>query len=68
MAFTYKNKKGQDYFLHHTQVTLKGSGKKQNIYYFARKTGKDAIDALPEGYQVMEVEKTGLPVLKKKAS
>lgn len=65
MAFKYTNAKGQDYFLHHTQVTLKGSGKKQNIYFFARTTRENAIDALPEGYKVLEVKKTGLPVLKK---
>lgn len=66
MAFQYKNSKGQEYFLHHTKVTLKGSGKKQDIYFFSRKVGKGAIDALPEGYAVLEVKKTGLPVLKKK--
>jgi hypothetical protein len=66
MAFKYSNSKGQDYFLHHTQVTLKGSGKKQNIYFFARTARANAIDALPEGYKVLEVKKTGLPVLKKK--
>ena len=66
MTFQFKNSKGQDYFLHHTKVTLKGSGKKQDIYFFARKVGTNAIDALPEGYKVLEVKKTGLPVLKKK--
>ncbi len=66
MAYMYTNSKKQEYFLHHTMVTLKGSGKKQNIYFFSRKVGKNAIDALPEGYSVLEVKKTGLPVLKKK--
>ena len=65
-GFKYTNSKKQDYFLHHTLVTLKGSGKKQNIYFFSRKEGKNAIPELPEGYTVLEVKKTGLPVLKKK--
>ncbi len=66
MAFKYTNSKGQDYFLHHTKVTLRGSGKTQDIYYFSKTAGKNAIDALPEGRMVLEVKKTGLPVLKKK--
>lgn len=66
MAFEYTNKKGQKYFLHSRTVTLRGSGKSQTIYFFARAEGKGAMDNLPEGYAVQEVERTGLPVLKKK--
>jgi general stress protein 26 len=66
MAFTYKNKRGQDYFLHKREVTLRGSGKKQTIYFFARKEDTGAINEVPEGYMVKEVERTGLPILKKK--
>ena len=65
MAFKYTNSKGQDYFLHHTKVTLRGSGKKQDIYYFAKVAGPNAIDSVPAGREVLEVKKTGLPVLKK---
>ena len=39
--------------------------KKQTIYYFSREKGTNAVD-LPSGYEAMEVQKTGLPVLKKK--
>jgi hypothetical protein len=66
MAFEYTNKKGQKYFLHSRTVTLRGSGKSQTIYFFARAEGKGVMDNLPEGYAVQEVERTGLPVLKKK--
>lgn len=66
MAFSYKNKKGDTYYLHSRAVTLRGSGKQQTIYFFARKTGAGAMDDLPAGYMVKEVERTGLPVLKKK--
>jgi general stress protein 26 len=66
MAFSYKNKKGDTYYLHSRAVTLRGSGKSQTIYFFARKEDKGVMDALPDGYMVKEVERTGLPVLKKK--
>lgn len=65
MAYSFTNSKGQVYYLHHTKVTLRGSGKTQDIYYFAKTAGANAIDELPAGRKVMEVQKTGLPVLKK---
>ena len=64
-AFEYTNKKGQTYFLHTREVTLK-NGRKQTIYYFARDIrDNDALAAVPEGYKVVETEKTGLPLLKR---
>lgn len=65
MAYKFTNSKGQDYFLHKTEVTLRGSGKLQTIYYFTRKEGPKGIDEVPSGFSVMEIERTGLPVLKK---
>jgi len=65
MAFSYKNSKGQTYLLHMRDVTLRGSGKVQRIYFFARKEGKGSLDAVPSAYKVIENKKTGLPVLKK---
>ena len=66
MAYSVKSKKsGKTYYLHTKNVTLRGD-RKQRIYYFAGKTGKDSIDALPAGYEVMENKKTGLPMLRKK--
>ena len=35
MAFSFKNSKGQTYFLHATTRVLK-SGKNQHLYYFAK--------------------------------
>jgi hypothetical protein len=64
MAFSFKNSKGQIYFLHATTRVLK-SGKQQHLYYFAKTQKKGALDAIPMGYKVAE-SKTGLPVLKKK--
>ena len=66
MAYEHKNKKGVKYFLHSKEVKLRGSGKKQRIFYFAGKAGRDAIDEVPEGYQVIESKRTSLPLLKKK--
>jgi hypothetical protein len=65
-AFSIKSKKsGKLYYLHSKDVKLKG-GRKQTIYYFAGKATKDAIDALPKGYETMENKRTGLPMLRKK--
>jgi hypothetical protein len=64
-AFSYTNKKGQTYYLHTREVTLK-NGRKQRIFFFARDVRPDAaLDAVPAGYAVMETARTGMPVLKK---
>lgn len=65
MAYQYRNKKGDSYHLHKREVTLKGSGKIQTIYFFSRDERSGSIDEIPSGYVVKEL-KTGLPVLKKK--
>ena len=69
MAYSYKNKKGQDYFLHSKDVTLKSTGRVQTIYYFAKEVksgaGVTALDSIPSGKTVVENERTGLPFLKK---
>jgi hypothetical protein len=65
MAFEFKNSKGVAYFLHSREVTLKG-GRAQRIYFFARDVRPGALDAVPEGFMVMETTKTGMPILKKK--
>ena len=64
MAYSYTNKKGDTYYLHSKDVTLRG-GRKQTIYFFAREVRGGALDAVPAGYKVMETERTGMPVLKK---
>jgi len=66
MAYSYKNSKGQEYFLHSKDVTLKG-GRIQKIYYFARAVDAQfALDALPADREVSENPRTGLPLLRKK--
>ena len=64
MAFSHTNSKGQEYYLHMKDVTLKG-GRVQRIYFFARDVRPGAVDELPAGYQVVENARTGLPILKK---
>ena len=66
MSFSVQSKKsGKTYFLHQRLQELKG-GQKVTLYYFAGEAKEGAIDALPEGYEVSENTKTGLPLLKKK--
>ena len=65
MAYSQKNSRGQEYFLHSKKVTLKG-GRVETIYYFARKVDPSAaIDAVPAGRMVSENPRTGLLLLKK---
>lgn len=65
MAYAHKGGKGVMYYLHTMLVKLRGSGKKQQIYYFAKKQGKNTLDAVPKGYKVVTSSRTGLPLLKK---
>lgn len=60
----YKNSKGQTYFLHTREVKLK-NGRVQRIYYFARDEREGLLTEVPQGYQVVETKRTGMPVLKK---
>jgi hypothetical protein len=63
-AYSYTNKKGQTYYLHTRDVTLK-NGRQQTIYFFARDIRDGALEAVPAGYEVVETQRTGMPVLKK---
>ena len=64
MAFTYKNSKGTTYILHgRDRVT--STGKKTTLYFFSKETKEGALDAVPDGYGVVETA-TGMLVLKKK--
>jgi hypothetical protein len=65
MAYSHKNSRGQEYFLHTKEVTLKG-GRIQRIYYFARAVNEEtALNEVPAAYVVSENARTGLPLLKK---
>ena len=65
MAYEHKNKRGQTYFLHAKEVKLR-SGLTQRIYFFKKSVDEGAQDQLPEGFMVVENERTGLPILKRK--
>lgn len=66
MAYSVKSKKsGKMYYLHSKEVKLAG-GRKQRIFYFAGDERPGSLDELPEGYEVMENKRTGLPMLRKK--
>ncbi|MGI8603878.1 MAG: hypothetical protein ACR2OZ_12895 [Verrucomicrobiales bacterium] len=66
MAYnTISKKSGKTYYLHTRKTTLKG-GREQQIYFFAGDVRDGSCEALPDGYMVIENERTGLPILKKK--
>ncbi len=67
MAYSVKSKKsGKDYYLH-LRETKRKDGKTTKLYYFAGEVKKEgSVDSLPDGYTVVENERTGLPFLKKK--
>jgi hypothetical protein len=68
MAYTVQSKKsGKTYYLHQRRQPLKG-GQVVTLYYFAGQPGEGAMDNLPDGYEVSENTKTGLPLLKKKVA
>ncbi len=54
MAYGFTNSKGTTYYLH----------SKGKMFFFSKEIKEGALDAVPAGYNVVEM-KTGLPVLKK---
>ena len=65
MAFSVKNSKGKEYFLHMKKV-VRASGKATELYYFSTELRKaEAVEAVPAGKIVIELP-SGLPALKKK--
>lgn len=66
MAFSVISKKSnKPYYLHSRETVLNG-GKARKIFFFAGQVQEGALDALPEGYEVFENERTGLPMLRGK--
>ncbi len=65
MAYEFTNSKGTKYYLHFKDVNLKG-GRQQRIYFFAKDIRDGSLDAVPDAYEVMETQRTGMPILKKK--
>jgi hypothetical protein len=54
MAYAHTNSKGNTYYLH-------SNGR---MFFFSKEIKDNALDAVPEGYKVVEM-KTGMLVLKK---
>ena len=65
MAYSVVSKKsGKNFFLHARETALP-NGKVRKLFFFSTKIGDGALDNLPEGYEIIENPKTGLPMLKK---
>lgn len=67
MAYSHTNSKGVTYYLHKTDVVLRG-GKSQTIYFFskAEKNEKGQPVDLPEDREVKENPRNGFLTLSKK--
>ena len=67
MAYKHTNSKGVDYFLHKSEVTLRG-GQPQTIYFFTKteKGGKCNPSDLTADRVVNENPRNGFLTLKKK--
>ncbi len=63
MAFSYKNKKGDTYYLH-GRTTKTKSGAERTLFFFSKEKKAGTLDEVPKGYKVDETQ-NGLPVLKK---
>lgn len=66
MAYSHTNSKGITYYLHKTDVTLRG-GKPQTIYFFAKveKNAKGVPTDLPEDREVKENPRNGFLTISK---
>lgn len=62
----HTNSKGKTFYLHARTQTLKG-GRSVTLHYFGGQP-KEGGAALPDGHDVVENPKTGLPMLKKKTA
>ena len=67
MAYSHTNSKGVTYYLHKSEVTLRG-GKKQTIFFFAKseKNEKGEPVDLPEDRVVKENPRNGFLTVSKK--
>ncbi len=64
MAYSFKNSKGKEYFLHVKKVK-RASGKETELFYFTTEIRKgQEVEKVPAGKKVIELP-SGLPVLKK---
>lgn len=68
MPYKYTNSRGVTFFLHQGTVTLAGSNQQRPIYFFRKEATAQAIDAVPDGFEVFEGPRGALPLLRKKAA
>ena len=54
MGYEHENSRGQKYYLH----------QKGRLFFFSKKS-QEGVD-MPEGFTVVENQRTGLPMLKRK--
>lgn len=65
-AYSVLSKKsGKTYYLHERHQKRKDGGLTA-LYYFAGTVKDGAIDDVPDGFEVIENQRTGLPFLKRK--
>ncbi len=66
MGYTHTNSRGSLYYLNSKDITLRG-GRTQTIFYFSKDERPEHCD-LPDDREVSENNRTGLPIVKKKAA
>ena len=64
--YIYKSQKtGAVYYLHGRKAEMRG-GREQQIYYFAKVANTEfTLSELPEGFNVGESTRTGMPFLRR---
>ena len=64
MAYAHRTADGRTYYLHGKPVVLP-NGRPLTVYYFApRVKPREALEALPRGYEVRESARAGRPSLR----
>lgn len=64
MTFSTTNQRGRIYYLHAKVVELRNH-RQQRIYFFAPEIQDGALESIPDGFEVVENKRTGLPVLRR---
>ncbi len=63
-TYSYVNKRGQKFYLNTKEITLRGSGHNQRIFWFSKEETEYST-VLPQGYEVVESRRNNLPLLKR---
>lgn len=67
MPYAYTNTLGAIYYLHRRSTALRNSTVERPIFYFRRELDQaHAIDAVPDGYEIVEGPRGALPMLRKR--